>query len=45
LLTSAAAQSATLRFRRTTVAATLALVLVHVAGFAIMTTQTESRYS
>ncbi|GBF95600.1 hypothetical protein Rsub_08582 [Raphidocelis subcapitata] len=45
LLTGTAAQSATTRFRRTTILAMLALVAVHVAGFAIVTTQIESRYS
>jgi hypothetical protein len=45
LLTSGPAQSATLRFQRVSLLALALLVAVHLAGFAIITTQIESRYA
>jgi len=45
LLTSGAAQSSTIRFKRGIWVSMLLLIAIHVAGFAIVTTQIESRYS
>lgn len=45
LMTGPAAQSATLRYKSVTWIVIAALVGVHILGFAIVTTQIESRYS
>jgi hypothetical protein len=45
MLTSGPAQSATLRFQRVTWLALLLMVIVHIAGYAVVTTQIESRYA
>ena len=44
MLASSAAQSATLRFKRQTWAVVALLLVAHVIGFAVLTTQVETRY-